>query len=126
MISARSPVASLCLGIAPFATARANAETLVVCSEASPDRPNAALSTANTSYDVSEQYGDRLVEMESLVTDPSQHAALYRTAQERFFAEVPALQFADARAFVAVRDGVRGFKLLFFGGQPFGGVGLAQ
>jgi dipeptide transport system substrate-binding protein len=90
------------------------------------NRPNAALSTANTSYDVSEQYGDRLVEMESLVTDPSQHAALYRTAQERFFAEVPALQFADARAFVAVRDGVRGFKLLFFGGQPFGGVGLAQ
>jgi len=33
--------------------------------------------------------------------------------------------FAEARAFVATRDNVRGYKLHFFGGQPFGGVSLA-
>ncbi len=42
----------------------ARADTLVVCSEASPDALNSALSTANTSFDVSEQIADRLVEME--------------------------------------------------------------
>lgn len=42
----------------------AAAQALVVCSEASPDALNSALSTANTSFDVTEQYGDRLVEME--------------------------------------------------------------
>jgi len=36
----------------------------VVCTEASPDALNANLSTANTSFDVSEQVADRLVEME--------------------------------------------------------------
>jgi dipeptide transport system substrate-binding protein len=40
------------------------ADTLVVCTEASPDALNAALSTANTSFDVTEQIADRLVEME--------------------------------------------------------------
>ncbi len=44
--------------------AGARADTLVVCSEASPDALNSALSTANTSFDVSEQIADRLVEME--------------------------------------------------------------
>jgi dipeptide transport system substrate-binding protein len=39
------------------------ADTLVVCTEASPDALNAQLSTANTSFDVSEQIADRLVEM---------------------------------------------------------------
>jgi dipeptide transport system substrate-binding protein len=42
----------------------ARADTLVVCSEASPDALNAALSDSNTSFDVSEQIADRLVEME--------------------------------------------------------------
>ena len=41
----------------------AQADTLVVCTEASPDALNAQLSTANTSFDVSEQIADRLVEM---------------------------------------------------------------
>jgi dipeptide transport system substrate-binding protein len=41
----------------------ARADTLVVCTEASPDSLNAQLSTANTSFDVSEQVADRLVEM---------------------------------------------------------------
>src|SRR5271156_5154071 len=51
-------VLSLALG-----TAAARADTLVVCTEASPDALNAQLSTANTSFDVSEQVADRLVEM---------------------------------------------------------------
>lgn len=42
----------------------ARADTLVVCSEANPDYLNSALSDANTSFDVSEQIADRLVEME--------------------------------------------------------------
>ena len=41
----------------------AHADTLVVCTEASPDFVNAQLSTANTSFDVTEQVSDRLVEM---------------------------------------------------------------
>ena len=45
------------------ATWSARADTLVVCTEASPDALNAQLSTANTSFDVSEQIADRLVEM---------------------------------------------------------------
>jgi dipeptide transport system substrate-binding protein len=52
-----------CAGLL-LAAGAAQADTLVVCTEASPDALNSALSTANTSYDVSEQYGDRLVEME--------------------------------------------------------------
>ena len=51
------------LAALPLAAPRA--DTLVVCSEASPDFLNSALSTANTSYDVSEQIYDRLVEMET-------------------------------------------------------------
>jgi dipeptide transport system substrate-binding protein len=51
--------ATLALAVAP-----AHADTLVVCSEASPDALNAALSDSNTSFDVSEQIADRLVEME--------------------------------------------------------------
>ena len=43
----------------------ASADTLVVCSEASPDFLNAQLSDSNTSFDVSEQIGDRLVEMKA-------------------------------------------------------------
>ena len=50
--------------LALTAAAAARADTLVVCSEASPDALNAALSTANTTFDVSEQIADRLVEME--------------------------------------------------------------
>jgi dipeptide transport system substrate-binding protein len=40
------------------------ADTLAVCTEGSPDFLNAALSTANTSFDVTEQTSDRLVGME--------------------------------------------------------------
>ncbi|HSU06156.1 MAG TPA: ABC transporter substrate-binding protein, partial [Acetobacteraceae bacterium] len=55
------------VGLAAFGLAvamgAAHADTLVVCTEASPNFLNAQLSTANTSFDVSEQTSDRLVEM---------------------------------------------------------------
>lgn len=52
-----------CCAIFALATGAARASTLVVCSEASPDALNAALSDANVSFDISEQIADRLVEM---------------------------------------------------------------
>ncbi|HUK09211.1 MAG TPA: ABC transporter substrate-binding protein [Stellaceae bacterium] len=52
---------SLIIGF--FCGSVARADTLVVCTEASPDALNAQLSTANTSFDVTEQIADRLVEM---------------------------------------------------------------
>jgi dipeptide transport system substrate-binding protein len=62
----------------------------------------------------------------NVVTDQARRAALYVEAQQRFFDEAPGLQFADARAFVGLRDDVRGFRLHFLGGQPFGGVSMAR
>ncbi len=53
-------IAALLSAVGPLS---AQADTLVVCTEASPDALNAQLSTANTSFDVSEQIADRLVEM---------------------------------------------------------------
>ena len=47
-----------------FAADGVQADTLSVCSEASPDALNSALTDSNTSFDVSEQIADRLVEME--------------------------------------------------------------
>jgi dipeptide transport system substrate-binding protein len=47
-----------------LAAGGAQADTLTVCSEASPDALNSALTDSNTSFDVSEQIADRLVEME--------------------------------------------------------------
>jgi dipeptide transport system substrate-binding protein len=42
----------------------ARAVTLTVCTEGSPDFINSVLSESNTAFDVTEQIGDRLVEME--------------------------------------------------------------
>lgn len=60
----RHLVAAMMLALGLSAEAQA-AGTLVVCTEASPDALNAQLSTANTSFDVTEQTSDRLVEMET-------------------------------------------------------------
>ncbi len=57
-------VGGLVVAAALFAAAQARADTLVVCTEGSPDFLNAALSTANTSFDVTEQTSDRLIGME--------------------------------------------------------------
>ncbi|MCW3474480.1 ABC transporter substrate-binding protein [Limobrevibacterium gyesilva] len=70
-------------------------------------------------------YSD-LIQRANIVTSQAERARLYQQAQQVFHDEVPAMVFADARAFVGVRNNVRGFKLHFLGGQPFGGVSLAQ
>jgi dipeptide transport system substrate-binding protein len=57
-------IAAIGFAAALAAGAGAKADTLVVCTEGSPDFLNAALSTANTSFDVTEQTSDRLVGME--------------------------------------------------------------
>src|SRR5258707_14464912 len=60
----RPIVAALAL-IAALSLAHAgSAETLVVCSEASPDFMNPQFSTANTAFDAGAQVYDRLVEIE--------------------------------------------------------------
>jgi dipeptide transport system substrate-binding protein len=67
-----------------------------------------------------------LVQKANIVTDPKQRAKLYYDAQQVFYDQVPGINFADAKAYVGVRDNVQGFKLHFFGGQPFGGVSLKK
>ena len=57
-------IAAWMFAVALAAAVPARADTLVVCTEGSPDFLNAALSTANTSFDVTEQTSDRLVGME--------------------------------------------------------------
>ena len=57
-------IAQLALAAALVVGVEARADTLVVCTEGSPDFLNAAMSTANTSFDVTEQTSDRLVGME--------------------------------------------------------------
>ena len=57
-------IAALALAAGLVAGGQVRADTLVVCTEGSPDFLNAALSTANTSFDVTEQTSDRLVGME--------------------------------------------------------------
>jgi dipeptide transport system substrate-binding protein len=69
------------------------------------------------------EYSD-LITKASVVSDLAERTKLYVDAQKVFFDDVPAMLFAEARAFVATTDKVRGYKLHFFGGQPFGGVSL--
>jgi len=70
-------------------------------------------------------YSD-LIAGANVITDTAARAKLYQQAQQVIFDEVPMMLFADSRAYVPVRSNVKGFKLHFFGGQPFGGVSIAQ
>ncbi len=79
----------------------------------------------NVSYWCNKDFSD-LVAKADIVTDTAQRAALYEKAQEVFNADIPGLILADVTGYGAVRDNVRGFKLHFLGGQPFGGVSLAK
>jgi len=79
----------------------------------------------NTAYWCNDAY-DRAVLKANAVSDQAERTALYKQAQEVFYEDMPGLLFADVKAFVAVRANVQGFKLHFFGGQPFGGVSLTQ
>ncbi len=55
-------IAALLIG--PHAIAGASAQSLVVCTEASPDFLNPQFSNQNTAYDVSSQIYERLVGVE--------------------------------------------------------------
>jgi len=79
----------------------------------------------NVSYWCNKEFSD-LVAKADVVTDTAQRAALYEKAQEVFNADIPGLILADVKGYGAVRDTVRGFKLHFLGGQPFGGVSLGK
>ena len=60
----RSHMLFACTATLAIGLGTARADVLAVCSEASPNALNSALSDSNTSFDVSEQIADRLVEME--------------------------------------------------------------
>src|SRR5438445_3369197 len=60
----RATVAAIVLAVALAAAGASSAETLVVCTEASPDFMNPQFSTANTAFDAGAQVYDRLVEIE--------------------------------------------------------------
>src|SRR5260370_619401 len=60
----RPTVAALVLAAALASAGAVSAETLVVCTEASPDFMNPQFSTANTAFDAGAQVYDRLVETE--------------------------------------------------------------
>lgn len=51
---------------------------------------------------------------------------MFEQAQQALYDEMPGLLFADVDAVAVTRRNVQGFKLHFPGGQPFGGVSLAQ
>ncbi len=70
-------------------------------------------------------YSD-LIAKANTVTDTAVRTQLYQQAQQVIFDDVPFMTFADTRTSVPVRSTVKGFKLHFFGGQPFGGVSVAQ
>ena len=79
----------------------------------------------NTAFWCNQAYDKPMLDANKL-TDQPQRAKLYEQAQQVFYDEMPGLLFADVKAFVPLRSNVQGFKLHFFGGQPFGGVSLSQ
>ena len=85
-----------------------------------------ALKTGRNVPQWCDQQYSGLVQQANVVTDQAERAKLYIAAQRVFYDHVPAMMFADASSFVGLRDNVQGFKLHFFGGQPFGGVSLGK
>jgi len=78
----------------------------------------------NTSHWCNKAYTD-LINKADVVTDLAARAKLYEQAQVVFHDDIPAVMFADVRGYMGIRSNVRGFKVHFLGGQPFGGVSLA-
>ena len=78
---------------------------------------------SNVSHWCDQTYTD-LAHKADIVTDQAERATLYQQASQRFYEAIPAIMFADVKAYAAQRDTVQGFKLQFLGGQPFGGVSL--
>ena len=73
----------------------------------------------------SKAYDDALLKA-NRISGQAERTRLFEQAQQAFYDEMPGLLFADVDAFAVMRSNVQGFKLHFLGGQPFGGVSLAQ
>jgi dipeptide transport system substrate-binding protein len=78
----------------------------------------------NVAHWCNREYSD-LINKAGVISDIAERTKLYIAAQKIFHDEIPMMQFADARAFVGIRNNVAGYKLHFFGGQPFGGISLS-
>jgi len=86
---------------------------------------NARRSGRNTAMWCSAAYDGVLLKA-NRISGQAGRTKLFEQAQRTFYDEMPGLLFSDVNAFAAVRGNVQGFKLHFFGGQPLGGVSLAQ
>jgi dipeptide transport system substrate-binding protein len=60
------------------------------------------------------------------ISDQAERTKLYIEVQKIFYDDAASLLFANAQAFAPVRKEVSGYKMHFFGGQPFYGVSLKQ
>ena len=59
-----------------------------------------------------------------MISDQAERAKLYVEAQDVFAQEVPAVLFANTKAYSAERRSVVGFKVQVMGGTPFSGISL--
>ncbi len=79
---------------------------------------------SNIAHWCNKQMND-LITKADLITNQAERAKLYEQTSQVFYDDIPGIMLADVKGFGAIRDNVRGFKLHFLGGQPFGGVSLA-
>jgi len=86
---------------------------------------DAKRSGRNTAMWCSRAYDDALLKANQ-ISDQAERTELFEQAQRAFHDEMPGMLFADVDAFAVTRSNVQDFKLHFLGGQPFGGVSLAQ
>lgn len=66
------------------------------------------------------------VQKANVVTDQAERVKLYQEADQAVYDDAALMRFADVKAYVPMRKDVHGFKLHFFGGQPFGGVSIGK
>jgi dipeptide transport system substrate-binding protein len=71
------------------------------------------------------EFSDKLARANS-VSNQEERTKLYLEVQKIFHDDAASLLFANAQAFTPVRKEVSGYKMHFFGGQPFYGVSLKQ
>jgi dipeptide transport system substrate-binding protein len=71
------------------------------------------------------EFSDKLARANS-ISDQAERAKLYVDLQKIFYDDAASLLFANAQAFTPVRKEVSGYKMHFFGGQPFYGVSLKK
>lgn len=69
------------------------------------------------------EYSD-LMDKANEVSDQGERTKMYLRMQDIFQEDVGGMLFANAKAFTPVRKTVSGYRIHFFGGQPFSGVSL--